>query len=417
MSEVVASSPVVGDARLRILAEVSHALAAITDYEAVLNTVVESCARLVGDGCVVALFDDERQNIKGAAAAHRDLDLAKVFRENATWSTGVSAAGDTVSARVIRSGQPLFVPAIDPMALARDAEPGLQGMLAKLAIRSFIVVPIRARTQTLGTLSMFRTGPNAPYEQDDVLLLQDLADRAGLAIDNARLYKDLERRVRERTTELEAFSFAVAHSIRAPLRSIAAFSDALYEDANDRLEQHSRDDLARIRSAVGRVRETVDNLLHLAKLTSTELRRGAVNLSAMATETIARLRATEPHREVIVEIDPDISVHADPRLVELALSSLLSNAWNTTRARRDGKIMVSTRDHNKKIVVGDNGNLALPQARALLARDHTSRPPPSGDFGVGIVIARQVIERHGGQIEIEPHESDGTCVWFTLSGS
>jgi K+-sensing histidine kinase KdpD len=415
-----ATNVVLGDARLRILAEVSRALAAITtDYPTVLKTIAETCARLVGDGCVVTLIDAEREELTGVALAHRDLDLDGVFREFGTQTGGVPVNGDTVSARVIRSGEPAFVPNVDPATLAARSAPNVRSVIEKLGIKSFIVVPIRARNTIIGTLSMMRTGSGTAYEQDDLVLLQDLADRAGLAIDNARLYKELELRVRQRTSELEAFSFAVAHSIRAPLRSIAAFSDAIYEDANDRLEQHSREDLSRIRVAIGRVRETVDNLLHLAKLTSTELRRETVDISTLATDVVQRLRTADPARKVDVTIEPGLEVFADPRLVELAVSSLLSNAWNTTRGRSDGKIAVTAehRDNARAIAIHDNGNLALPQARALLARDSTSRPPPSGDFGVGIVIARQVIERHRGKIEIEAHDVGGTCVWFTLSGS
>ncbi|MFN0249408.1 MAG: sensor histidine kinase [Kofleriaceae bacterium] len=406
-----------GDTRLRILAEVSHALAAITtDHPQVLKTIAETCARLVGDGCSVTLLDAERHYLVGVANAHREIDLEGVFREFVMLSGGV-ASGDTVSARVVRSGEPVFVPRIDPAILAARFAPDVRPVVERLGVNSLIVVPIRAHNTIIGTLSMIRTGTDPDYEPDDVVLLQDLADRAGLAIDNARLYKELELRVRQRTSELEAFSFAVAHSIRAPLRSIAAFSDAIYEDAYDRLEPHSREDLARIRVAIVRVRETVDSLLHLAKLTSTELRRSSVDVSALATDVVQRLRGADPARVVEVAIEPGLEVHADPRLVELAVSALLSNAWSTTRGRSDGKIAVAGRDNASAIAIHDNGNLALPQARALLARDSTSRPPPSGDFGVGIVIARQVIERHGGTIEIEAHELGGTCVWFTLSGA
>lgn len=415
-----APKTVVGDARLRILAQVSHALAAITtDYSLVLQTIARTCAGLVGDGCLITLVDAEGRSLAGAANAHRDLDLEAAYRQYAAGVGGVPTDGDTVTARVWRTGEPVFVAHIDPVALAARSGPVLQPLLERLAVHSFIVVPIRAHNAIIGTLSMMRTGLGASYEQDDVVLLQDLADRAGLAIDNARLYQELEQRVRQRTSELEAFSFAVAHSIRAPLRSIAAFSDALYEDANERLETHSRDDLGRIRTAVARVRETVDSLLHLAKLTATELRIADVDLSALAGEVVQRVRAAEPNREVEVSIEPGMHVKADARLVELALSSLLSNAWQTTRGRSDGKIWVSRerRDGVMAIIVRDNGNLALPQARALLARDQTSRPPPSGDFGVGIVIARQVIERHGGKIEIEDRELGGTSIWFTLSKS
>ncbi len=408
-----------GDARLRILAEVSHSLAAITtDYQSVLNTIASICARLVGDGCLVTLLDAERQQLMGAANAHHDMDLEAVYREYVAGMGAVPLDGSSISAMVTRTGEPAFVPEIDPAALVARSEPALRPLLTRLDIRSFVVVPIRAHNAIIGTLSLMRTGPGRNYVREDVTLLQDLADRAGLAIDNARLYQELEQRVQQRTTELEIFSFAVANSIRAPLRTIAAFSDALYEDARDRLEPHSRDDLERIRTAVGRVRETVDSLLHLARLAGSELRRSEVNVSEIAAVTVERMRAAEPTRSIDLEVEPEIVVHADPRLVQLAVGTLLSNAWQSTRSRSDGQIAV-TADRsgpNVAVILRDNGNLTAQHARVLLTGGSSSKSRPNGDFGVGLVIARQAIEQQGGRIEVISPELGGTSVRFTFSG-
>ena len=419
MNGAAVSSATSGDGRLRILAEVSHVLAKITtDYASVLQTIADTCARYVGDGCLVTLLDANEQRLIGAANAHRDADLANVYREYVGALGGVSATGTSVSATVLRTGEPIFVPEIDPADVVARSEPALHLLVTRLDVHSYVVVPIHAHGETIGTLSMLRTGPGRNYVHEDVVLLQDLADRAGLAIDNARLYKDLELRVQERTAELEIFSFTVAYSIRAPLRTIAAFSDALHEDAIDRLEPHSRDDLDRIRAAIRRVRETVDNLLHLAKLSGTELRRTNVDVSELARELVERLRENEPTRVVEVAIDGAIQLHADARLTRLALSTLVSNAWQTTRSRSDAQIAVyaDRSGPTLAIVVRDNGNLTPHQAHALLSRETGSKTRPSGDFGVGLVIARQVIERHGGRIEIISPELGGTSVWFTMAG-
>src|SRR6185436_8310943 len=194
-------------------------------------------------------------------------------------------------------------------------------------------------------------------------LLQDLADRAGLAIDNARLYAQLEQRVRERTSELEganedleAFSYSVAHDLRAPLRAISGFSHALLEDFAGALPAKGIDYVARIRDAAGHMSQLIDALLHLSYISRSELRRERVSVSDLARITLDRLHAAQPDRDVEVVIEPGLVAHADPRLLDIALTNLLSNAWKFTGRRPRARIEIAGRTGSPTTyLVRDNG--------------------------------------------------------------
>ena len=278
------------DARLRVLAEVSQAFATVvTDYRGLLKKVARVTADLIGDGCQVTLIGDDQESLFNAASAHRDPELEVDYRAYLAGMGISKTTSSTVSAAVVRSGQPKLVSEIDPSAVVEQTDDALKPLISRLNVHSFAVVPIRARENVIGVLSILRSRPAHGYGSEDLTLLQDLADRAGLAIDNARLYDQLERRVRQRTAELEAvnreleaFSYSVAHDLRAPLRSIDGFSQALLDDCSDQLDERGLEYLTRVRGAARRMAQLIDDLLKLSRLTRAELKRERVDLSQLA---------------------------------------------------------------------------------------------------------------------------------------
>jgi light-regulated signal transduction histidine kinase (bacteriophytochrome) len=243
-----------------------------------------------------------------------------------------------------------------------------------------------------------------------------------------KLNAELEQRVRERTAELEttareldAFAYSVSHDLRAPLRSLHGFSRFLEEDYSDRLDDDGREYVARIKSSVAKMGQLIDDLLRLSRATRTELNREPVDISALATEIIEELRATEPDRQVGVEVTPGLVATGDSHLLRLALDNLLSNAWKFTGKCENAAITVGTLDQpgDQVFFVRDNGagfNMRY-EAKLFdpLQRLHTAEEFEGN--GIGLAIVHRIVSRHGGRIWAESELGKGATFFFTVTSS
>jgi signal transduction histidine kinase len=220
--------------------------------------------------------------------------------------------------------------------------------------------------------------------------------------------------------ELESFSYSVAHDLRAPLRSIHGFSEALEQDNRAQLDAQGLSHLAKIRAASLRMGHLIDDLLRLSKVTRHSLAPGTVDLSAVAAEVVGELRALEQKREVAVTITPGMVTTADPALARVLLQNLLGNAWKFTRRTSEARIEFSVeRSESGKpevYVVRDNGaGFDMTYAGKLFGafqRMHTT-----SEFegtGVGLATVTRIVERHGGRVWAEAAIDRGATFRFTL---
>jgi len=254
-----------------------------------------------------------------------------------------------------------------------------------------------------------------------------LIDRARREQRQAReqAFVDLERLVAQRTADLTAtnhelstFAYSVSHDLRAPLRAIDAFSQALLEDYDPTLDAQGKDYLRRIRTNTGRMAQLIDDLLQLSRLTRTELYFDVVDLTAMAQGIAADLRRAEPHRDVRWEIQPDLRTHGDPTLLRVLLENLLGNAWKYTGRRPTAHIAFGAAVDGDEIVyfVRDDGcgfDLAfVDKLFRPFQRLHTV-DEYAGD-GVGLATAQRVVRRHGGRIWVDAALDRGATFFFTL---
>jgi signal transduction histidine kinase len=413
-------------ARLRVLAEMSHAFASVaSDYRLLIETIARTTAALIGDGCLVTLLDAGGENLVNAASAHRDLEIETAYR---AYLVGVGISKTTskaITATVVRTGEPMLVAELQPEVLVAQSDDALKPLVARLNVHSFAVVPIRARQTIIGTLSLLRSGPGRGYTSDDLVLMLDLADRAGLAIENARLVDELEQRVRQRTAELEhvnqeleAFSYSIAHDLRAPVRRIDGFSQALREECADRLDTTGTRYLTHICRSAQQMGALIDGLLELARVTRVEVRRDRVNLSALAHSVLARLRAFQPDREVEIVVESGLEAHADARLLDAVFTNLLGNAWKFTSKCAATRIEFGQRsnEHPAIYFVRDNGvGFAPDDADAIFGvfrRLHASEEFEG--TGIGLATVKRIIHRHGGRVWAEGEPGRGATIYFTL---
>jgi light-regulated signal transduction histidine kinase (bacteriophytochrome) len=218
--------------------------------------------------------------------------------------------------------------------------------------------------------------------------------------------------------ELEAFSYSVAHDLRAPLRGIDGFSQALLEDYADKVDEEGRRYLNFLRQGAQQMGRLIDDLLGLSRLARTELRRSPVDLTALARSVAAQLGKADPDREVEIVIDDSIGGDGDASLLRIALENLLGNAWKFTGKRAAARIEVGTMSAEGETVyfVRDNGAGFDPAYEAKLfgvfQRLHSTHEFEG--TGIGLATVKRIVNRHGGRIWAAGEVDRGATFYFTL---
>jgi len=218
--------------------------------------------------------------------------------------------------------------------------------------------------------------------------------------------------------ELEAFSYSVAHDLRAPLRSIDGFSQALLEDQGDRLDDEGKEYLARVRRSAQRMGELIDDLLSLARVSRSDFARATVDVSAIARDVGEHAKADRNPRATLV-VQEGLVTEADPRLLKILLENLLSNALKFSAKRDNARVEVGAADAKGRstFFVRDNGaGFDVAAAKKLFsAFQRYHRPTEYEGTGIGLATAERIVSRHGGRIWAESTPGEGATFFFTLS--
>ncbi|HEY2991011.1 MAG TPA: ATP-binding protein [Candidatus Binatia bacterium] len=292
-------------------------------------------------------------------------------------------------------------------------------------VKSLAMVPIRT-LDPIGAIGNYWATRHLPTPEE-VKLLGALADTAAVALDNVQVYAELEQRVKDRTAELqaankelEAFSFAVSHDLRAPLRHITGFAQILVDECRNALSRKAHDHLARIVDAGRRMSELIEDLLALSRTTQAPVKREKLNLSLIARDIMSQLKLADPGRRTELIIPEELSADGDPGLLRVVLENLLSNAWKFTAkssraivevgsmAGDDGRTVYYVRDNGAGFDMEHAGKLF-----GVFQRLHSD-----ADFagtGVGLATVQRIIHKHGGRIWAEAAVNQGATFYFTLA--
>lgn len=218
--------------------------------------------------------------------------------------------------------------------------------------------------------------------------------------------------------ELESFSYSVSHDLRAPLRTIDGFSQALVEDYGSQLNGEAKDYLGRICAATRRMGRLIDDLLNLSRLTRSQIKVETVDLSALVRAIASELQAAEPGRQVRFAIGDGIFAKGDRRLLRIALENLIRNAWKFTGKRASATIEfgVNGHDGDRAYFVRDNG-AGFDMAYSSKLFGAFQRLHPASEFdgtGIGLATVQRIIHRHNGHVWAEAKVDQGATFYFTL---
>jgi signal transduction histidine kinase len=236
---------------------------------------------------------------------------------------------------------------------------------------------------------------------------------------------DLEDRVAERTAgleaanrDLESFAYAVSHDLRAPLRTISGFSQAVLEDYGPKLDQEGQAMLMRVHRATGQMSLLIDDLLKMARIDKTPPVCTDVSLSALVAGVCETLRESAPDRQVRLTIEPGIHAQCDGRLMTIILTNLLENAWKFTSRTADAAIEFGQEraGANRNYFIRDNGaGFDMAYRDKLfqpLQRLHSAEQFPGS--GIGLATVARIIRAHGGKVWAKSEPNKGATFYFQL---
>jgi PAS domain S-box-containing protein len=397
----------------RFLDEAARLLHASLSYDDTLQQLARLAIPELADWCVVDLVEDG--GIRRVATAHRDPAKVELAAE---WARRYPLDRDapTGPPNVIRTGEAELATEISDEMLARAALDEEHLRCARtLGLRSYVIAPISARGRTLGAITLISAGSGRRYQAADVEIAKELGRRAGIAVDNARLYEESRQAIRTREEVLAI----VSHDLRSPLGAIDLSATALLHEHG--AMPRSRKQLEVIRRSTDRMQHLINDLLDMATIEAKGLSLSVAPQDPAALvegvidthEPLANERGIKILRDC--ELD-GVPLWCDRARIEQVFSNLLENAKKYCRqgdviwvrgAYADGVVRFSVADTGPGIAQDELPHLFQPYWAA-------KRPAVRPGTGLGLYICKGIVEAHGGKLWVESKLGEGATFVFTL---
>jgi PAS domain S-box-containing protein len=400
-----------GAERATFMADASALLAHSLDPDETLRQLARLAVPRIADWCSIHVAE---------GTASRQLIVAHSDPAKVAWAEELNREypPDPAAPRgvrhVIRTGQAEIYPDVPEemlVAAARD-ERHLQ-LIRELGIRSAMTVPLIARGATLGAITLVTAESGRRYEDADVHLARELADRAALAVDNARLYAEAQEAVRAR----DDFLSIASHELRTPLTPLQLHVQDLLRRAGGEGPALSGDKLAgkldTVARQVDRMQSLVENLLDISRITQHRLvvDHEEIDLAETVREVVARFARAAEHAGVALVVDAPEPVRGswDRHRLDQIVSNLVANALKFG-AGKPVELRARSQDGIATLVVRDQGIGIAPehQARIFERFERAVTSKHYGGFGLGLWIVRQIVEALGGTIDVESRIGAGS---------
>lgn len=396
--------------RARFLADAGEVLAASLDSRETLSTVAELSVRAYADLCIIDLLD-ETGTVRRIQVSASDPDLEPLAAGLMKYPSQQSRP--YLGAAAIRSGRSLVFPRVDSSLLERLAQDDNHlRILRQVNPRSFLAVPLLARGRVIGSLIFIST--RRSFNDDDLRSAEQLASRAALAIDNARLYQDAQKASRARDEVLSV----VAHDLRSPLNGIGLSATVLQRKADRTGDPQLKELADGVQQSVSQMNRLVQDLLDKTRIDAGRLSVDARSSSPheLVSEAVAAVRSAAPSVQFHVSVPAGLPrVAADPLRIRQVFTNLLGNALKFTP--EGGRIEVGARLASEMVEfwVADQGPGIAPEALPhIFERFWQGKRADTTGAGLGLAIVKGIVESHGGRVSAESAVGQGTTVRFTL---
>ena len=400
--------------RTALLAEASRVLSTSFDYQTTLAALVRLAVPTLADYCALDILEGESE-FKRIGEAHVDPTKSNLIRQVGTFPRSALTAQHPLI-RVMTTGYPVLEAEITPAFIrASFAEPAQRQMVEALGPRSFICVPLVSSGKILGALTLVTSGSGRRYDEADLSLAADMARRAAIVVEHARLFHEAQQATRARDDVLAV----VAHDLRNPLNTVTMAISLMLENTPVERTQERRQ-VEIVRRAADRMNRMIQDLLDVKRMESGRL---AIDLQAedvdvIINDMIEMLRPLAVGSSIVLESSvPDglPPVLADSARIQQVLSNLVGNAVKFTP--RQGRITVCAEQVGGEIRFGviDTGPGIPPeQVPHIFGQFWQASSTDRRGIGLGLAIAKGIVEAHKGTIWVESHIGLGSTFYFTL---
>src|SRR6266540_1248206 len=385
------------------------------DYEETLKRLARLCVRSIADWCVIDVVQDGRE-IRRLGGAHSDPAKEPLLQELQRRYPPRSDSAHP-SARVLRTGGPLLLPELsddDVRSFCEDDEHAR--IIRELGTRSIVAVPLVARGRTLGVISLCSASPGRSHGRADLELVQELARRAAIAIDNAGLYRQAQEAIRLR----DEFLSVASHELYTPITSLMLSLDAMLPAAptGQALDPRAMHKLLDLVSRQGRrLIRLIGDLLDVSRIDTGRLalELADVELGSLVRDVVERLEPDLARSRCSLSIQASAPVTGrwDPSRLDQVVTNLLSNAMKFGPGKAV-EASISVEDGVARLAVTDRGIGISPdrQARVFQRFERAAPAEHYGGLGLGLYISRRIVEAHGGSIRVESEPGVGST--FTV---
>lgn len=403
------------EGNLKYLAEASRVLSSSLDYQTTLITIAHLAVPHIGDWCAVDMLDKTGQ-LQQVAVAHKDPKKVKWAKELRKQDP-IDLNARTGVANVLRTGSPeLYSTISDDMLRANAKSKKQYELMKKIGFTSAMVVPIFSQNTPIGAITFVTTETRRNYNSADLLMAQELATRASVAIENARLFKGSQ----EAITLRDDFISVASHELKTPVTSVKMFTQVLKKHSEQIGDVKAVSHLSKMDKQINKLTELIYDLLNISKIQAgrMEFREEVFDFDKAVKELVDVLQQSEAKHRIELVGKTKKKVRGDEERIGQVINNLVSNAVKYSPRADRVLVRLSADAQNVRVSVQDFG---IGMEKAHLERiferfyrvyDTTDKTFPG--LGIGLYISSEIVKRHGGRLWVDSDVGKGSTFHFSI---
>lgn len=400
---------------LTYLAEASRILSSSLDYQDTLNTIAMLAVPEIGDWCGIDIVDENGQ-IQQLAVAHKDPKKVKWAKQLRKIRPPDMSAKQGLP-NVLRTGKSELYPEITEQMLKATSKSEKDFKLLKsIGFTSAMIVPLFSQKKPIGAITFVTAETRRNYDHSDLAVAEELANRASIAIENARLYKGSQEAINIR----DEFISVASHELKTPVTSVKMFTEVLKSHSEQIGDEKAVEYLSKMDRQLNKLTELIYNLLNISKIQAgrIEFNHELFDFDKVVKETVDVLQQSSSRHTIEVQGKTNKKIMGDEERIGQVINNLISNAIKYSPKSNKVLIKLSADESFVNVAVKDFGigmgrkHLGKIFERFYRVYDNTDKTFPG--LGVGLYISSEIIRRHGGKLGVSSDIGKGSTFYFSL---